>query len=140
MKNLADFVSENRLELDKSIKTAERRKVYNAVYDYLGETGVTGRLYRDESWQGVAAVKKDVEAALEKVSKKTGNKYDVSIAADNGGYQKSKDGMSQWKTYKVEFFANDNELPFMVGYLNCHAAGSMKDPFDAYDMSFVISY
>lgn len=140
MKTLTSYILENRVELDKTIKTAERRKVYDAVYKYLGKTGVTGKLYRDENWQGVAAVRKDVDDALKKVSEKTGNKYEVSIAADNGGYQKSKDGMSQWKAYKVEFFANGNELPFIVGTLNCHAAGSVDDPFDAYDMSFVISY
>ena len=30
--------------------------------------------------------------------------------------------------------------PFMIGTLNCHAAGTIKDPFDAYDMTFCISY
>ena len=56
--------------------------------------------------------------------------------------------MSQWKQYKVELykvhkdFNTDEEYPkpFMIGTLNCHAAGSIKDPFDAYDMTFCISY
>ena len=53
--------------------------------------------------------------------------------------------MSQWKQYKVEIYknpldSNEKPEPFMIGTLNCHAAGSVKDPFDAYDMSFCISY
>ena len=56
--------------------------------------------------------------------------------------------MSQWKQYKVELykvhkdFNADEEYPepFMIGTLNCHAAGTIKDPFAAYDMAFCISY
>ena len=56
--------------------------------------------------------------------------------------------MSQWKQYKVELykvhkdFNTDEEYPkpFTIGTLNCHAAGTVQDPFAAYDMSFCISY
>ena len=45
--------------------------------------------------------------------------------------------------YKVsKELSTDNEYPelLMIGTLNCHAAGTVKDPFAAYDMSFCISY
>ena len=56
--------------------------------------------------------------------------------------------MSQCKQYKVELFKvpkdynTDDEYPksFIIGTLNCHEAGTVKDPFDAYDMSLCISY
>lgn len=156
MKSLKSFIKESytishtNIELDKSVKTPERKKVYNAIYDKLDSTKVTGHLYRDESWEGVKLVIKDVKDALEELnSKRTdGYQYEVSIAADNGGYRKSNDGMSQWKQYKVELykvhkeFNTDEEYPepFMIGTLNCHAAGTVQDPFAAYDMSFCISY
>lgn len=156
MKSLKSFIKESytisriNSELDKSVKTSERKKVYNAIYDKLDSTKVTGHLYRDESWEGVKLVRKDVNDALEELNSKLkdGYRYEMSIAADNGGYRKSNDGMSQWKQYKVEIFKVKKELakdeeypkPFMIGTLNCHAAGTVQDPFDAYDMSFCISY
>lgn len=53
--------------------------------------------------------------------------------------------MSQWKQYKVEIYKVSKELsadneypePFMIGALNYHAAGTIKDTFAAYDMSFL---
>lgn len=56
--------------------------------------------------------------------------------------------MSQWKQCKVEIYkvskelSTDNEYPepFMIGILNCHAAGTIKDSFAAHDISFCISY
>lgn len=156
MKSLKSFIKESYTishtngELDKSVKTPERKKVYNAIYDKLDSTKVTGHLYRDESWEGVKLVTKYVKDALDELNSKRndGYQYEVSIAPDNGGYKKSNDGMSQWKQYKVELykvhkeFNTDEEYPepFMIGTLNCHAAGTVQDPFAAYDMSFCISY
>ena len=156
MKSLKSFIKESytisrtNSELDKSVKTPERKKVYNAIYDKLDSTKVTGHLYRDNNWGGVKLVSKDVNDALEELNSKRndGYRYEASITADNGGCRKSSDGMSQWKQYKVELykvnkdFNTDEEYPkpFMIGTLNCHAAGSIKDPFDAYDMTFCISY
>ena len=152
MKSLKDFIVESYSNgvLDKSIKAPERKKVYNAIYGKLDSTKVTGHLYRDESWEGVKLVIKDVKDALDELNSKRndGYQYEVSITADNGGYRKSNDGMSQWKQYKVELykvhkdFNTDEEYsePFMIGTLNCHAAGTVQDPFAAYDMSFCISY
>ena len=152
MKSLKSFINESYSNglLDKSVKIPERKKVYNAIYNKLDSTKVTGHLYRAESWEGVRLVTTDVKDALEELNSKRsdGYQYEVSIAPDNGGYRKSNDGMSQWKQYKVELykvhkdFNADEEYPepFMIGTLNCHAAGTIKDPFAAYDMTFCISY
>ena len=112
MKSLKSFIKESytishtNVELDKSVKTPERKKVYNAIYDKLDSTKVNGHLYRDENWEGVKLVRKDVNDALEELNSKLkdGYRYEMSIAADNGGYRKSNDGMSQWKQYKVELY------------------------------------
>ena len=140
MKNLNDFINESAyIEFDKSIKVSEKRKVQNAIYKQLEKTGTTGHYYHDESWEGVKAVKKDIEDAF-KTIKNPEREYEVSIASDEGGYRKSKDGMSQWKQYKVEIYVKGAEQPFMDGTLNCHAAGTVDDPFDTYDMSCCIGY
>lgn len=148
MIDLKSYINESYTngQLDKTVKKPERKRVHTAIYDALEESGVTGKLYRDESWEGVRAVKKICANALKNLNNKLdGFKYEIIIAPDNGGYRKSNDGMSQWKQYKVEIYKNPTDSkehpePFMIGTLNCHAAGSIKDPFDAYDMSFCISY
>lgn len=148
MKAITQYINESWTDgqLDKSVKTAERKKVYNAIYKKLEASGVTGHLYHDSYWEGVREVKKVCNEVLDELNAKAeGFKYDISIAPDEGGYKKSKDGMSRWKQYKVEVYKvpakyEDYPEPFMLGTLNCHAAGSMQDPFDAYDISFCISY
>lgn len=148
MKKIVNYINESFTdgELDKSVKLKERKKVYNAIYDKLDSTHVTGHLYRDDSWEGVRQVTNDCKDALNELNKSlTGFKYEIIISPDNGGYRKSNDGMSQWKQYKVEIYKVPDKYdefpePFMLGTLNCHAAGSVKVPFDAYDMSFCISY
>ena len=141
MKDLYDFIFEKlklNTDIDRhNIKAAEKKQIQNAIYKQLRKTGTTGKLYHDESWEGVRLVKKDIEDAFYNI-KNPNHEYEVSIAPDNGGYRKSKDGMSQWKQYKIEIYVKGNEEPFMTGTLNCHAAGTVEDPFNAYDMSCTI--
>lgn len=145
MKDLKNTIKDNIYEsysngiLDKSIKAPEKRKVQNAIYKELEKTGVTGRFYRDTSWEGVKLVRQTITNALDKI-KNVEHEYEVSIAPDEGGYRKSKDGMSQWKQYKVEIYVKGAEEPFMIGTLNCHAAGTTEDPFSMYDMSCCVGY
>ena len=141
MKDLKDILNESYSDgvLDKSIKTPEKKKVQNAIYKQLEKTGTTGLFYHDDSWEGVKLVRNDIQDAF-KTIKNPAHEYEVSIAPDDGGYRKSKDGMSQWKQYKIEIYVKGAEDPFMVGTLNCHAAGTVQDPFDMYDMSCCIGY
>ena len=141
MKHLNQYINESSfpIEFDKSIKAPEKKKVQNAIYKQLEKNGTTGKFYKDEAWEGVGLVKKDIEAAFKNI-KNPEHEYEVSIAPDEGGYRKSKDGMSQWKQYKVEIYVKGAEIPFMGGTLNCHAAGTVEDPFDMYDMSCCIGY
>ena len=144
MKDIRDKIFEasfsfSETEFDKSIKNSEKKKVQNAIYKQLEKTNTTGKFYKDEAWEGVGLVKKDIQDAF-KTIKNTEHEYEVTIAPDEGGYRTSKDGMSQWKQYKVEIYVKGAEIPFMGGTLNCHAAGTVKDPFDTYDMSLCIGY
>jgi len=152
MKDLKDKIFEasfsfSETEFDKSIKNREKQKVQNAIYKQLEKTGTTGKFYSNNpkgprylgDWGAIKLVKKDIEDAF-KTIKNPEHEYEVSIAPDNGGYRKSKDGMSQWKQYKVEIYVKGAEQPFMGGTLNCHAAGTVEDPFETYDMSCCIGY
>ena len=133
--------------VDGSVKATEKKKVQNAIYKELQRTGVTGKFYTHDpkspnyigEWGGVKLVTKDIENAFKKI-KNPLHDYEVSIAPDNGGYRTSKDGLSQWKQYKVEIFAKGIEEPILMGTLNCHAAGTVEDPFSLYDMSCCVGY
>lgn len=139
MKNLKDILLETYEDgvFDKAVPKREAKKIQQKIYKYLDKTKVTGRFYHDQGWAGVDAVRKDVGDALEAINP---GKYELIITKDNPDYRKSKDGLSQWKQYKVEIYVKDHKDPFIMGTLNCHAAGSIEYPFDTYDMSFCISY
>lgn len=113
-----------------------RVKLVNSLYKkiYDETKTLTSRLYHDESWEGVDLIRNAISNCIEKV----GYDGEVLIYPVNGGYRTSKDGLSQWKEYEVEINSADG-VKEISGTLNCHAAGSVKDPFDRYDMSLVIS-
>ena len=140
MKELKDFLMKESYEdgiFDKAVPKSEAKKIQNKIYKYLNKTGVTGGFYHDQSWEGVNAVRRDVQDALDNIEK---DKYELIITRDNPDYRTSKDGLSKWKQYKVEIFVKDHKDPFLMGTLNCFAAGSVEYPFDTYDMAFCISY
>lgn len=137
MESLYNIINE-KLKITRKVTTKEKRQVQNAIYKELQKNNTTGRFYHDTGWQGVDFVRKDVETALSKLLTKTAHEYEFSIYAENGGYRTSKDGEAKWKQYTVDIFIHGAEEPFMTGTLNCHAAGTIEDPFKTYDMSFVL--
>lgn len=103
-----------------------KKKYINRIYKNAGE--LTSHLFSDENWQGVSLV---VDAI-----KGTEGITDAGAWPENGGYRSSADGLSHWKEYTVEA---ETELGDTIhGTLNCHAAGSVEDPFSKYDMSLVL--
>lgn len=109
--------------IEEASNILSKRKLMNIIYKITNP--YTKRLYHDESWQGVRDICNEI--------RNTG--ADVNIYPENGGYHQSKDGMSFWKEYKVEIEYNG---VIVNGVLNCHAAGSVQDPFDRYDMTLVL--
>lgn len=139
MESLYNIINE-KLEVKHKVTKKEKKIIQKCIYNELEKNNTTGRFYHDDSWQGVDFVRKDIEEGLYNAFRKTNVEYDFLISPIDGGYQKSKDGMSQWKAYKVEIYLKkQKEEPIMIGSLNCHAAGTLQDPFETYDMSFVLS-
>ena len=54
MKSLKDKIFESSfpMEFDKSVKTSVKKKIQSLIYKQLEKTGVTGRFYHDDSWEG----------------------------------------------------------------------------------------
>lgn len=111
----------------------EKQKAIRRIYKTTQP--VTSRIYKDDHWQGVS----DICSAIE------GAGFDVEVTVRNGGYRNSLGGdtlhagghdVSYWKEYLLT--VTSPEGVSVDGTLNCHAAGSVDDPFDRYDMSLVL--
>lgn len=133
MKTITSYINE-AFKLRIRVLPKEKRQITNAIYKQLRKNNTTGKLYRDDYWEGVTKVHSDIKTALNSLFRKTAHEYDVSISAKDGGYRKNNDG-TQWKEYKIELFLKNQDEPFMTGQLNCFAAGTMGDPFSMYDMT-----
>lgn len=109
-----------------------RTKLKNLIYTKTSK--LTSAKYRDESWNGVSQIKETIQNIIDE----NGGGYYLIVSVHDGGYRTSKDGMSQWKEYWVDIYSNDSDHPVICGTLNCHACGTVKDPWNAYDMSLVL--
>ena len=125
MKSLSSAINES----------VSRTKLVNMIYKEVERLRLTSKLYKDEYWQGPS----DVFNCIRDVIAKTGGDYELVVNVPNGGYRKSKDGMSEWKEYELEIISVDDGKTVIIGLLNAHAAGKVSDPFSAYDMSLILN-
>jgi oligoendopeptidase F len=137
MELLYDVIQE-KLQISHKTSQKEKKTIQNCIYKQLQKNNTTGKFYNDDHWLGVDAVRDDVEEGLYNAFRKTGQEYTFDIYPINGGYRTSKDGMSKWKEYEVVIYNKKNKEQILIGTLNCHAAGTIEDPFKMYDMSFVL--
>jgi len=107
-------------------EVSSKRTIINRIYKVTHD--ITSHLYHDENWHGVTLVVDAIESLG----------YECEVTVKDGGYRSNpKDPFGlPWKEYLLRIETPEG---FEVkGILNCHAAGSMQDPFDRYDMSFVL--
>jgi hypothetical protein len=81
---------------------------------------LTGKLYRDEDWRGVW----NLVGVIESLG------YEVECGTVCGGYRTNREGQT-WKEYELTIKRNDVEVR---GTLVCSAAGTVSNPFGAYDI------
>lgn len=114
------------LKEDLDQPKVNKKRIINAIYKAINP--LTQRLYNDEYWAGVSEVKNTI-GALPFVT-------DISVSVENGGYRTNSDNSAKWKEYKFEIQTDQNVA--IYGQLNAHAAGSVQDPFDRYDITLTL--
>ena len=108
--------------LNGKSKQAARNYIYRLVGD------LTKGVFRDDSWENVQAI----------WSKLDGNNIENNIVHTE--YFKDEQGQPYGKIWKFEvpFVNNKGRQDIMQGTLTAHFAGSVQDPSDRYDISFII--
>lgn len=107
----------------KSIKSR-----INRIYKRCDEYGLSSQKFHDDAWAAIGHYKRAIESLG----------YEVEIWVENGGYRDydPQDHMPRSKQYEIIITADDDMV--IEGYIKCMAAGSVKDPFDAYDTCMVL--
>lgn len=127
---VVSFIKENAYTKKKYM-----RKIYKVTTD------LTSHLFHDDSWQGVTEMLARIKS-LPFVN-------DIDVRVEDGGYRRNTgNGISnfavgdgaKWKEYLITIFVTSEEGEEITinGHINCHAAGSVEDPFDRYDMTIVL--
>lgn len=103
-----------------------KQSARNYIYRLVGD--LTKGFFRDNSWENVNAI---------------WNKLDSNGIQSNimsADYFKDERGEPMGKTWKFEvpFKNNRGNDDALLGTLNAHFCGSVRDPSERYDISFVI--
>ena len=132
---------ENVVDIDKFMgrrpKTMKAR--INQIYRIIHKYNIDGKLYRDDHWQAVDDYYRAISSLgceVEMFPCANLNKPDWDIQGDGGYCDYAEDGMPRSKQYKVIITYEDGMK--VEGYAKMMAAGSVQDPFDAYDTCMVL--
>lgn len=104
-------------------KSYTKKKFINKIYKVISP--LTGKLCRDDAWQNAYQLM-DVIDGLDFVD-------EMNVHCENGGY-KEYDGAKS-KEYLLDIQCEDI---LIQGVLTCHAAGTIENPWDRYDISVVL--
>jgi len=103
-----------------------KQSARNYIYKLVGD--MTKGIFRDDAWQNVSAI---------------WNKMDENNIENNitkADYFKDEQGQPMGKTWKFEvpFTNQKGRQDVLYGTLNAHFSGSVQDPSERYDISFII--
>jgi hypothetical protein len=98
--------------------------IKNHVYKMVESKRLCSKLYRDEDWSNVRAFFKAIEDLG----------YKVSYWVENGGYRTFENG-GQCKDYQLTISLGEIVVN---GYLTAGQAGTVADPWSAYDLTLIL--
>lgn len=109
---------------------ATAKRTMNLIYKNIQD--LTSHIYKDDNWMAVNWLCDRIRMVLSSISED----LELSVSVHDGGYRTSRDGMSKRKEYALSIVNAGEEM--ISGTLTAHAAGSVADPFDRYDMTVVL--
>lgn len=100
----------------------------NQIYKMVHKYGLSSRKYHDDHWQALD----DYDKVISSMG------CELNYWCENGGYTDydPQIGMNMSKVYNIEISYDDGMV--ISGYIKMMAAGSMEDPFDAYDTCMIL--
>lgn len=125
MKHLSSTINES----------VSRTRLYNAIYKEVEKRRLTSHIYHDDYWSGVT----DIKTCIEYVIDKLGADVSLSVWCENGGYRTNRTADAQWKEYLFRIYDESTDKTLINGIINCHAAGTVDDPFSSYDMTLIMN-
>lgn len=93
---------------------------------YKGVNDLTSHLYKDTDWHNIDNVFKRIENII-------GSEGQLFVWCENGGYVKDREGKPIYKEWKLRIELSNGGM--IGGSVKAHAAGSINDPLDAYDIT-----
>ena len=110
----------------------------NQIYKIVKKYGIDSRVYHDEHWQAIEDYYRAITSlGCEVEMKPCGHIQNADSLESDGGYcDYAEDGMPRSKQYAIKIVFDDGMS--VDGYIKCMAAGSVQDPFDAYDTCMVL--
>jgi len=134
-KNLA-----NHDEVDKFMgrKPKSIKARINQIYRIVKKYGIDSKVYHDETWQAISDYYRAISSlGCEVEMKPCGHINNIDSMESDGGYcDYAEDGMPRSKQYAIKIMFEDGMA--IDGYIKCMAAGTVSDPFSAYDTCIVL--
>ena len=111
----------------------------NQIYRIVKKYGIDSRKYNDEHWQAIEDYYRAISSLGCKVQMKPcGSLSNADSMESDGGYcdYNPNDNMPRSKQYAIKILFEDGMM--VDGYIKCMAAGTVQDPFSAYDTCIVL--
>ena len=111
----------------------------NQIYRIVKKYGIDSRKYNDDHWQAIEDYYRAISSLGCKVQMKPcGSLNNADSMESDGGYcdYDPSDNMPRSKQYSIKILFEDGMM--VDGYIKCMAAGTVSDPFSAYDTCIVL--
>lgn len=140
-----DYDNESQMNENKKMKTSFKKIIRESIARvinegkestasanrmikilYKGVNDLTAHLYRDTDWY-------NIDNVFERIENIIGSEGELFVWCENGGYVKDREGKPIYKEWKLRIELSNGGM--IGGSVKANAAGSVKDPLDAYDIT-----
>lgn len=130
MMDLSEVFGELETAYGNPLNGKSKQSAINYIYKIFKQAD-HGQRYRDEAWENVHKIFN----LFNDYGMDTVGGYDAEY---NPGGISVDETTSQWKKWKIDFNFTDNKgrERTLVFLLTAHAAGTVQDPWDSYDITF----